>query len=88
MFLSQGIDIVENKRIEILISKYGDVLKKILSKDEIIDIDKMFHKKIQKISRFAAKEATVKAIGTGFRMGLKLLILKLLTINLVNQSFC
>ena len=74
MFLSQGIDIVENKRIEILISKYGDVFKKkILSKDEIIDIDKIIsHKKIQKISgRFAAKEATVKAIGTGLRMGLK-----------------
>ena len=75
MFLSQGIDIVENKRIEILLSKYGDVFKKkILSKDEIIDIDKIIShkKKIQKISgRFAAKEATVKAIGTGFRMGLK-----------------
>ena len=75
MFLSQGIDIVENKRIEILLSKYGDVFKKkILSKDEIIDIDKIIShkKKIQKISgRFAAKEATVKAIGTGLRMGLK-----------------
>ena len=75
MFLSQGIDIVENRRIEILISKYGDVFKKkILSKDEIIDIDKIIShkKKVQKISgRFAAKEATVKAIGTGFRMGLK-----------------
>jgi len=75
MFLSQGIDIVENKRIEILISKYGDVFKKkILSKDEIIDIDKIIShkKKIQKISgRFAAKEATVKAIGTGLKMGLK-----------------
>ena len=44
MFLSQGIDIVENKRIEILISKYGDVFKKkILSKDEIIDIDKIIY---------------------------------------------
>ena len=75
MFLSQGIDIVENKRIEILLSKYGDVFKKkILSKDEIIDVDKIIShkKKVQKISgRFAAKEATVKAIGTGFRMGLK-----------------
>ena len=75
MFLSQGIDIVENKRIEILISKYGDVFKKkILSKDEIIDIDKIIShkKKVQKISgRFAAKEATVKAIGTGLKMGLK-----------------
>lgn len=75
MFLSQGIDIVDNKRIEMLFTKYGDVFKKkILSKDEIIDIDKIISqkKKIQKISsRFAAKEAAAKAIGTGFRLGLK-----------------
>jgi|TARA_B100001057_G_C22426178_1_gene785535 holo-[acyl-carrier protein] synthase len=75
MFLSQGIDIVDNKRIEMLFTKYGDVFKKkILSKDEIIDIDKIISQKkqIQKISsRYAAKEATAKAIGTGFRMGLK-----------------
>ena len=75
MFLSQGIDIVDNRRIEMLFIKYGDVFKKkILSKDEIIDIDKIISqkKKIQKISsRFAAKEATAKAIGIGFRLGLK-----------------
>lgn len=75
MFLSQGIDIVDNKRIEMLFTKYGDVFKKkILSKDEIKDIDKIISqkKKIQKISsRFAAKEAAAKAIGTGFRLGLK-----------------
>lgn len=75
MFLSQGIDIVDNRRIEMLFTKYGDVFKKkILSKDEILDIDKIISqkKKIQKISsRFAAKEATAKAIGTGFRLGLK-----------------
>ena len=28
MFLSQGIDIVDNKRIEMLFTKYGDVFKK------------------------------------------------------------
>ena len=57
------------------INEYCDVFKKkILSKDEIIDIDKIISqkKKIQKISsRFAAKEAAAKAIGTGFRLGLK-----------------
>ena len=75
MFFSQGIDIVDNKRIEMLFTKYGNVFKKkILSKNEIIDIDKIISqkKKIQKISsRYAAKEATAKAIGTGFRLGLK-----------------
>ena len=28
MFLSQGIDIVDNRRIEMLFTKYGDVFKK------------------------------------------------------------
>jgi holo-[acyl-carrier protein] synthase len=101
MFLSQGIDIVDNKRIEMLFIKYGDVFKKkILSKDEIIDIDKIISqkKKIQKISsRYAAKEATAKAIGTGFRMGLKFTDIeitydelgkpKLLLNNLVKKKF-
>ena len=52
MFLSQGIDIVDNKRIEMLFTKYGDVFKKkILSKDEIIDIDKIISQK-KKFKKF------------------------------------
>ncbi len=74
MFFRQGIDIVENKRIENLLEKYKDKFKKrILSKDEITDINeiKSHKRKIQKISsRFAAKEATSKALCTGMRFGL------------------
>ena len=70
-----GVDLVDKARFINLVKKFGNrVAAKILSKDEIIDIDKIIShkKKVQKISgRFAAKEATVKAIGTGFRMGLK-----------------
>ena len=36
MFFRQGIDIVENKRIEKLLEKYEENLKKILSNDEIL----------------------------------------------------
>ena len=40
MFFSQGIDIVENKRIENLLIKYDEKFKKkILSNDEILDIN-------------------------------------------------
>ena len=74
MYFSQGIDIVENKRIENLLIKYDEKFKKkILSNDEILDINsiKSYKKRIQKISsRFAAKEATSKALGTGLRFGL------------------
>ena len=53
MFFSQGIDIVENKRIENLLIKYDEKFKKkILSNDEILDINsiKSYKKRIQKIS--------------------------------------
>ena len=74
MFFRQGIDIVENKRIEKLLEKYKDKFKKkILSNDEILHINKIRSqkRKIQKISsRFAAKEATSKALCTGMRFGL------------------
>ena len=73
MFFRQGIDIVENKRIEKLLEKYKDKFKKkILSNDEILDINeiKSQKRKIQKISsRFAAKEATRTALCTGMRVG-------------------
>ena len=52
MFFRQGIDIVENKRIEKLLEKYNDKFKKkILSNDEILDINeiKSQKRKIQKI---------------------------------------
>ena len=64
MFFSQGIDIVENKRIENLLIKYDEKFKKkILSNDEILDINsiKSYKKRIQKISsRFAPKRLRVK----------------------------
>ena len=42
MFFRQGIDIVENKRIEKLLEKYKDKFKKkILSNDEILDINEI-----------------------------------------------
>ncbi len=75
MIFKQGIDIVENKRIERIYSKYKNkFISKIFTQNEIIDLKKINSKIvfIRKItSRFAAKEAAAKALGTGFREGLK-----------------
>lgn len=75
MIFKQGIDIVENKRIERIYLKYKNIfLKKILTQNEINDLKKISSENVilRKItSRFSAKEAAAKAIGTGFREGLK-----------------
>ena len=67
--LGIGTDIVENNRIKNAI-KNNSFIKRIFSKDEI-SFSKKFKNKTNFYSkRFAAKEAFVKAIGTGFRNGI------------------
>jgi len=67
-----GIDLVKNKRIELLYEKYKHAFaEKILSEDELAE----YHQSNSKVSylskHFASKEAFSKAIGTGlFRKGL------------------
>ena len=61
-----GVDIVENKRIKSSI-KNKNFVNRLFSKNEIL-ISKKFSNKTNFFSkRFAAKEALVKAIGTGIR---------------------
>ncbi len=64
--LGIGVDIVQNKRIKLLINN-KKFIKRIFGKNEI----KLFNKKINKVEyvskRFASKEAFAKALGTGFR---------------------
>ena len=64
--IGNGVDIVDNKRIEKLIIN-NDFLRRIFTKNEI-KISKSRKNKINFFAkRFAAKEAFVKALGTGFR---------------------
>lgn len=60
-----GIDIIEIKRIQNVKSKYPNrFLKKIFTENEIIYCR---NRSPQLAARFAAKEAMMKALGTGIR---------------------
>ena len=65
-----GVDIVKNKRIEIII-KDKKFINRTFGKNEILNSKKIKNKINYFSKRFAAKEAFVKALGTGFRSGLK-----------------
>ena len=64
--IGNGVDIVDNKRIEKLIIN-NDFLKRIFTKNEIKISKSRKNKTNFFAKRFAAKEAFVKALGTGFR---------------------
>ncbi|ADQ15296.1 holo-ACP synthase [Halanaerobium hydrogeniformans] len=68
MIIGTGIDIVKNQRIEKLINKYGDrFLNKIYLAAEIEYCGKHSDYAASYAARFAAKEAFLKALGTGLR---------------------
>ncbi|RCW53982.1 MULTISPECIES: holo-ACP synthase [Halanaerobium] len=68
MILGTGIDIVKNKRIKSLIEKYEDrFLKKIYTEAEIEYCQQKINSAASFAARFAAKEAVLKALGTGMR---------------------
>tara|TARA_B110000037_G_scaffold79907_1_gene95349 strand:+ start:1210 stop:1596 length:387 start_codon:yes stop_codon:yes gene_type:complete len=64
--LGIGVDIVENSRIAKSL-KNNLFIKRIFSNSEILIANKIKDKKAYYSKRFAAKEAFVKSIGTGFR---------------------
>ena len=68
-----GTDIVNIKRIEHSLKKYGSTFKnKIFSKKEISYCEKGKNSSAFFAKRFAAKEAFSKALGTGIRKGVNL----------------
>ena len=69
MILGNGGDIVDNLRIKKAI-KNQRFINRIFSKDEIKNSKKMNNKIQFYAKRFAAKEAFLKAIGTGISKGL------------------
>lgn len=71
MIFGVGTDMVEVKRVERLWRRYGErFAQRILMPEELM----LFGRSRQPVRflamRFAAKEAVVKALGTGFRYGM------------------
>ena len=64
--IGNGVDIVENKRINKLIDN-KKFIKRVFTDKEIRFSKKIKNKTNYYAKRFAAKEAFVKALGTGFR---------------------
>jgi len=68
-----GIDLVENDRIEKIISKWGQkFLHRVFSGKEINYCGRHIQASLHYGARFAAKEAFLKALGIGLGMGVKL----------------
>ena len=67
--IGNGVDIVDNQRIKKSIVQ-KDFIKRIYSYSEIRESKKIKNKTNFFAKRFAAKEAFVKALGTGFRNGI------------------
>ena len=68
-----GIDIVAVSRMRENIDQYGDRFAgKILSEQELVEYASVSSPAHYLAKRFAAKEALVKALGTGFRDGISL----------------
>tara|TARA_Y100001954_G_scaffold219439_1_gene253587 strand:+ start:160 stop:540 length:381 start_codon:yes stop_codon:yes gene_type:complete len=82
MEILQGIDLLKVERVKNIYSHYKDkFLKKILTDLEIKQIKKnqQIYSKIA--GKFSAKEAVVKAMGTGFSDGIKIKDIEILNLE-------
>ena len=84
--LGVGVDIIENSRIAKSL-KNNLFIKRIFANSEILTSKKIKDKKSYYSKRFAAKEAFVKAIGTGFRNNLNFKDISIVNDELGKPSF-
>lgn len=70
MILGLGNDIIDIRRVERTIERYGDrFLSRVFTDIERMKSDGIAMRAASYAKRFAAKEACAKALGTGFRHG-------------------
>lgn len=72
MILGTGIDLAEVGRIREAVERYGErFIQRIYTPVEIAYVQRKANKFERFAARFAAKEAGMKAIGTGWRKGVR-----------------
>ena len=72
MIVGLGLDIAEIDRIEAAVTRYGaPFLERIYTTREVAYCESHKNKFERYAARFAAKEAAMKALGTGWRRGVR-----------------
>jgi holo-[acyl-carrier protein] synthase len=72
MIVGTGVDLAEVHRIRESIERFGDrFTERIYTEREIAYVQKKVNRYERYAARFAAKEAGMKAIGTGWRRGIQ-----------------
>ncbi len=66
-----GVDIIDIPRIKKMIESDLQFVEKVFTETEIQYCQSKFRKEIHFAARFAAKEAFFKALGTGWRYGMR-----------------
>jgi holo-[acyl-carrier protein] synthase len=84
--IGTGVDIVENSRIKKSLAN-NSFLNRVFTSKEILISKKIKNKTSYFAKRFAAKEAFVKSLGTGFRYGLNLKDISIINDKLGKPSF-
>lgn len=70
MIVGIGVDIAETQRFEKIYARFeGRIARRILTENEIIEFERRNKPASFLATRFAAKEAAAKALGTGFGSG-------------------
>ena len=72
MIVGTGVDIAEVPRIKSSVERFGDrFVQRVFTPREIAYVSRKANKYERFAARFAAKEAGMKAIGTGWRRGVR-----------------
>src|SRR5438105_15590474 len=72
MIVGTGVDLAEVERIRAAIERFGDrFVQRIYTPGEIAYVERKANKYEGYAGRFAAKEAGMKAIGTGWKRGVR-----------------
>ena len=72
MIVGAGVDITETARIESILDRHAERFSsRIYTSEEIAYCEKFKNRAERYAARFAAKEAAFKALGTGWRHGIR-----------------